>query len=303
MYVQLSRVLLKRDKYDPAELAEHSEKVLIREAQQEFRPQISLLQDSKPLPKNDTLLPLSPIMDQDGILRVGGRLSCSDFPPDVKNPILLPPKHPITRMIIARHHLSVKHQGRILTLGALRQSGFHILSGSRVIKRFLADCVICRRIRGKPTEQMMAPLPKERLETLAPFDHVGIDFFGPYFVHDGRNTRRSNATKKVWVMLVTCLASRACHVEVVPSMDTASFELGLRRFLALRGKITSIVSDQGSNFKGALNQSMDFSQFQKVAEAQGIRWKLNPPLASNLEASSSGKLVPSSRSSTPHSSC
>ena len=282
VYLQLSRILLKRDKYDPAELAERSEKVLIREAQHEFRPQIALIKDSKPLPKNDHLLPLSPLLDQDDILRVGGRLSYSDFPPDVKNPILLPSRHPITNMIIARHHLSVKHQGRILTLGALRQAGYHILSGSRVIKRFLADCVICRRIRGKPTEQMMAPLPKKRLETLAPFDHVGIDFFGPYLVHDGRNTRRSNATKKVWVMLVTCLASRACHVEVVPSMDTSSFELALRRFLALRGKITSIVSDQGSNFKGALNQSMDFSQFQKVAATHGIQWKLNPPLASNF---------------------
>ena len=282
VYIQLGRILLKRARYEPAELAERSEKVLIREAQQEFCSQILLLKDSKPLPKKNNLLPLSPFIDEDDILRVGGRLSSSDFPPDVKNPILLPPRHPITKMIIARYHRSVQHQGRILTMGALRQGGFHILSGSRVIKLFLAECVMCRRIRGKPTEQMMAPLPKERLETLAPFDHVGIDFFGPYLVHDGRTTRRSNATKKVWVMLVTCLASRACHVEVVPSMDTSGFELALRRFLALRGKISSIVSDQGSNFKGALNQSMDFSQCQKVAAAQGIRWSLNPPLASNF---------------------
>ena len=282
VYIQLSRILLKRGKYDPVELAERSKRVLIREAQQEFRPQMALIKESKALPKTDNLVPLSPVIDQDDMLRVGGRLSQSDFPPDVKNPILLPPKHPITQMIIGHFHLSVKHQGRVLTQGAIRQGGFHILSGSRAIKMFLADCVLCRRIRGKPSEQMMAPLPKERLETLAPFDHVGIDFFGPYFVHDGRNTRRSNASKKVWVMLVTCLASRACHVEVVPSMDTSSFELALRRFLALRGKISSIVSDQGSNFKGALNQSMDFSQFQKVAATQGIRWSLNPPLASNF---------------------
>ena len=136
---------------------------------------------------------------------------------------------------------------------------------------------------------MMAPLLKERLETLGPLDHVGIDFFGPYFVHDGRSTRRSNASKKVWVMLVTCLASRACHVEVVPSMDTSSFELSLRRFLVLRGKVTSIVSDQGSNFKGALNDSMDFSQLQKVSAAHGIRWSLNPPWLAILEASPNEK--------------
>merc|ERR1712074_160426 len=109
--------------------------------------------------------------------------------------------------------------------GAIRQAGFHILSGSKVIKLFRANCVNCRRVRGKPVEQMMAPLPKERLETLAPFDHVGIDLFGPYFVHDGRNTRRSNASKKVWVMLVTCLASRACHVEVVNSFGTLDSRL------------------------------------------------------------------------------
>ena len=282
VYLQLGRILLKREKYEPAVLTERSSKVLIREAQQEFSPQIALLRDSKPLPGKDRLASLSPFLDQSEVLRVGGRLSNSDFPPDVKNPILLPPKHPITQMIISHFHQEVKHQGRVLTHGAIRQAGFHILSGSKVIKLFLANCVNCRRVRGKPVEQMMASLPKERLETLAPFDHVGIDFFGPYFVHDGRNTRRSNASKKVWVMLVTCLASRACHVEVVPSMDTSSFELSLRRFLALRGKVTSIVSDQGSNFKGALNESLDFSQLQKVSAAHGVKWSLNPPLASNF---------------------
>jgi len=146
----------------------------------------------------------------------------------------------------------------------------------------LKDYVPCRRIRGKPCEQMMANLPAERLEAIAPFTHVGIDCFGPYFVHDGRTTRRSNASKKVWVLLLTCLASRASHIEVLSSMDTSSFELALRRFLAIRGTCISIHSDQGSNFLGALNQSVDFQLLQRSSASRGIRWELNPPLASNF---------------------
>ena len=107
VYLQLSRILLKRDKYEPDELTERSSKVLILEAQKEFSPQIALLRDSKTLPGKDRLASLSPFLDQTEVLRVGGRLSNSEFPPNVKNPILLPPKHPITQMIISHFHQAV----------------------------------------------------------------------------------------------------------------------------------------------------------------------------------------------------
>ena len=66
-------------------------------------------------------------------------------------------------------------------------------------------------------EQKMSDLPVVRLEESAPFSNTGIDVFGHYFIHDGKSTRRSSANKKVWVLLFTCLVSRAVHLEVLSS--------------------------------------------------------------------------------------
>ena len=281
-YFQLSKLLLKRDLYRIVDAQFKAKVLLIRYAQNQFQSQINLLKKHGSLPGKDVLSSLSPIIGQDGIIRVGGRLRNADFPPDEINPVLLPTNHPVTWMIIQYYHEQVKHQGRMLTHGALRQAGFHVLHGSRALKKFLLNCTMCKRIRGRPSEQMMADLPTERLEALAPFTHVGIDCFGPYFVYDGKSTRRRNASKKVWLLLVTCLASRANHIEILPSMDTSAFELALRRFFAVRGTCSTIFSDQGSNFLGAINQSVDFNRLVKMSASQGIRWELNPPLASNF---------------------
>ena len=100
----------------------------------------------------------------------------------------------------------------------------------------------------------MADLPVERLSKTAVFESSGLDIFGPYTICDGKNTRRTSSTKKVWVLLCTCLYSRAVHLECLSSMDTPTLHLALRRFFALRGACKRIISDHGSNFIGVKNQ-------------------------------------------------
>ena len=53
------------------------------------------------------------------------------------------------------------------------------------------------------------------------------------------------------MLLFTCMAGRAVHIEVTFSLDTDSFILALRRLVAWQGNIRSIYSDNGSNFIGA----------------------------------------------------
>ena len=129
----------------------------------------------------------------------------------------------------------------------------------------------------------MADLPQDRLiETTAAFSVVGIDMAGPFAIHEGRMTRRTNSSKKVWILLVNCLTSRAIHIEVVSSMDTGSFILALRRFIALRGTCTKIYSDNGSNFIGAINDMIDIDHVQQyLGSNHSIAWSLNPPKGSN----------------------
>ena len=57
--------------------------------------------------------------------------------------------------------------------------------------------------------------------------------------------RRSNL--KRYRALLTCSASRAVHIEVICTMETDSFIQALRRFMARRGKVRSIKSDNGTD--------------------------------------------------------
>ena len=282
-WICLTRKLSHRDPISDSESTKRARILLIQEAQREFKTQITGLQSKRWSSKTNKFASLNPFIDDDGLLRVGGRLRHSDFPADVAHPVLLPADHPITRMILLHYHRSVSHQGRVLTHGAIRMAGYHIWHASRVIKAFIGECIFCKRLRGKPQDQIMADLPEDRVvERTASFSIVGVDMAGPFYVHDGKSTRRTAATKKVYVLLITCLTSRAIHVEVVAAMDTNSFILALRRFFAIRGTVTRIYSDCGGNFLGAINSVADIEKIQNyVSSAHNISWVLNPPKASN----------------------
>ena len=43
---------------------------------------------------------LDPVLDDNGILRVGGRIQQADVPYDVKHPIILPKKSHVTHLVI-----------------------------------------------------------------------------------------------------------------------------------------------------------------------------------------------------------
>ena len=54
--------------------------------------------------------------------------------------------------------------------------------------------------------------------------------------------------------MFTCLYSRSIHIEVCTDLSSDSFILALRRFVSIRGPVSSIRCDQGTNFVGASNE-------------------------------------------------
>ena len=86
----------------------------------------------------------------------------------------------------------------------------------------------------------------------------------------------------------TCFASRTVHTEVTNALDTDSFIQALRRFIARRGPVISIRSDNGTNFVGASNElrkaldEMNHEQVKHYLQKNGsdrITWENNPPAA------------------------
>ena len=78
---------------------------------------------------------------------------------------------------------------------------------------------------------------------------------------------------KRYGLMVTCLASRAVHIESLDDMSTPAFINAIRNVIAIRGPIREIWCDQGTNFIGAI---------QKLTEKGILEFKLNPPTASHM---------------------
>ncbi len=116
------------------------------------------------------------------------------------------------------------------------------------------------------------------------FTHVGLDVFGPWSI-TSRRTRGGSADSKRWVVIFSCLSTRAVHLEVIESMSTSSFINALRRFLAVCGPVKHFRSDRGTNFIGAcreLNINTDDPELKGYLQEQGCTWSFNAPHSSHM---------------------
>lgn len=129
---------------------------------------------------------LKPIVDDDGVPRVGGRLHQAELPYDVRHPVLLPKKAHLTKLVIRHFHQRAGHQGRARTHTEIRLSGYWIVNGSSLIGYHIFKCVTCRKLRASPQQQVMAELPTDRFEQVPPFTFSAVDYFGPFYIKEGR---------------------------------------------------------------------------------------------------------------------
>ena len=123
------------------------------------------------------------------------------------------------------------------------------------MRHLITKCVVCRRRGGKTSEQKMADLPEERTTSAPPFTYCGVDLFGPFQIKQGRKE------VKRYGVLLTCLASRGVHIETADSLETDSFMDALRRFIARRGPVREIRSDQGTNILTGLSNGKGIPRF------------------------------------------
>lgn len=263
---------------------EKARKLLIRNMQQEtYTSELNSIQKQKDIPKQSSLRKLRPVMDDEGLLRVGGRISQSGLETSRTNPLIIPGQHHLATLLVHHHHEQVKHQGRHFTEGAVRDAGLWLVGGNKCIRSILFKCVTCRRLRGPVEHQLMSDLPAERLQIAPPFSYIGLDVFGPWEV-SYRKTRGGQASNKRWAVLFTCLCVRAVHIEVIETLSASSFINALRRLFSIRGPAVQIRSDRGTNFTGAskeLNLEQD-ADIQRYLQEQQCEWIFNPPHASHM---------------------
>ena len=232
-----------------------------------------------------SLTQLSPKSDGDGLLRMDGRLRFADeLPYDTRHPILLPKDHPVTRLVIVDAHERLGHGAGVEQVLTELRSRFWIVKGRHMVRSITEACAECRRrFTMKIVNQMMASLPKSRLQSsLRAFEEVGVDYGGPFLTKQGRGRTRAMR----YLCLFTCLTTRAVHLEMSYSLDTDSFINAFTRMTSRRGTPTYVISDNGTNFVGAerelreLVEALDTDRItQETSKYHPIDWKFNPPCA------------------------
>ncbi|XP_049288887.1 uncharacterized protein LOC125766869 isoform X2 [Anopheles funestus] len=275
---------------------QQAERSILREVQRQAYPQeycsldkqsanemkpISQIKRSSPLYKR------SPFMDQDGILRVTGRIdACVLVDPTAKRPIILPKCSVVTDLIVDDFHQRFRHANHDTVINEVRTK-YDIPALRSVCRRVRKACTFCRIRETIPRTPVMSQLPPARLAAyLKPFSFTGIDYFGPISVSMGRGR-----SEKRWGVLFTCMTIRAIHIEVASSLSTDACILALRNFIARRGTPNEILSDQGTNFVGASRElieaakNIDSQRLVEEIDCPNTTWTFNPPSAPHFGGS------------------
>ncbi|XP_077270788.1 uncharacterized protein LOC143901992 [Temnothorax americanus] len=249
-----------------------------------FSQELGILASGKDLPRSNALLKLTPQLDSNGLLRVGGRLERSFLSESAKHPYILPKDSILSSLVIADAHARTFHGGVQDTLSFIRNN-YWIIGGRIVVRSFILKCVVCTRFRQERAHQIMGQLPTERLNPSRPFEHSGVDYAGPFTTKTWKS--RNAKTYKTYIALFVCYSTSAIHLELVTDYTTEAFLAAYKRFTSRRGICSTLASDCGTNFKGAdtelrklfLASSKESEELAKLLARDGTQWKFNPPAA------------------------
>ncbi|XP_041986153.1 uncharacterized protein LOC121738265 [Aricia agestis] len=257
----------------------HAARNIIIKYQQEidFSDEIKKLKNNQNLSSKSRILSLKPFLDQDGMLRVGGRITKANISWERKHPLIIAHSGHLTNLLIDQAHKKTFHGGARLTLAYLRQD-YWIIGGNRATKKQIRLCITCRRHKPERPIQIMGDLPESRSNPSRPFLNTGVDFTG--FVNVKANKGRGIKTTRGYIAVFVCMATKAAD------LSSASFIAALRRMAARRGTPQHIFSDNGTNFVGAnkilqeefniIKSSLD-QHFYNTISDMNLTWHFNAP--------------------------
>ncbi|XP_026331032.1 uncharacterized protein LOC113238419 [Hyposmocoma kahamanoa] len=220
-------------------------------------------------------------MDENSLIRVGGRINSSNYSFEKKHPILLGSSHYLTRLLFVREHIRNFHAGPQLLLATLRETVWPI-NGRKLARSVVKHCETCARVRGETLLPKMGDLPTNRISVDFPFKSVGVDYAGPFYIMNRKG--RGAKLVKCYLCVFICLRFKCVHLEAVSDLSKESYIMTFRRFVARRGKPAEVFSDNGRNFVAAAKELSNFLNQQnkslsEFAAQEGINFKFIPVYA------------------------
>ena len=168
------------------------------------------------------------------------------------NPILLPKSGVVTASIIRQAHENVGHLGLYTVLRELRKN-YWIECCISAVKRCLKACLVCRRLNEKPIKinqgsyRQFRCSPPQRC-----FRSIFVDHIGPIFIN------LQGVRTKVWLLIISCLFSRAVNLKICRSLSVQEFLRALQLHCNEYGQFSEFLSDLGSSLVAGTNSIKAF---------------------------------------------
>lgn len=235
-----------------------------------------------------SLISLTPYLDDQELLRVGGRLNNAPVPEEAKHPIIIPAKQHITKLLVKEAHIKTLH-GDIQAMMTYIRSKYWITSLKSAVKQVTRNCKICVKEKARTQQQLMGQLPASRVTPHRAFFNSGVDYAGPIQMRTSKG--RGHTSTKGYICLFVCMSTRAIHLEAVTDLTSQGFMAAFKRFVARRGHCSHLWSDNATTFVGAAKELKDIfsktkskvaSEIAELLANDGTTWHFIPAKAPNF---------------------
>ena len=235
---------------------------------------------NKDIPSIVTQLNLS--LDENGIIHVK-----SKFYPrfskeqDYVYPVLISPKSRLAELMINEYHERLSHANRYTVLSEIRKK-IWIPRVFCLIKKLTYKCLVCKRLNARTIQlnkNCYRPFRGEP-EAVA-FRNLFLDYVGPFEIRMDYTKKKD--TKKVWILVVCCLWSRAVKLHLCYDYSAAEFTKAFQKQIFEFGLPTLCISDAGTPIVGGINKikkyifnNVVFQNFLKEQQIDYIEFSTYP---------------------------
>ncbi len=108
-----------------------------------------------------------------------------------------------------------------------------------------------------------------------PFWSTVVDLFGPILI---RGSVNKCSTGKAWGVIFLCMSTSLAHMDIAEMYSTESFQMALRRFMALHGAPRRFQSNQGTQLVATSKQMVtwNWSTVHEMVKKAGAEWHVVP---------------------------
>ena len=213
---------------------------------------------------------------------LGGRTK--NFPEGFSTNEIIPiiPYGSFAKLIVSFYHN--KHHKEVDTIVTHVRSDVWVIKARKIAATLDGRCRICLERRHKCAGQVMGKLPLERSSLEYPaWSCVNMDLFGPLTIRDDCVKKGPRVQKKVWGVVYACTLTRGVYIDVAIDYSTESILHTIRRLLNNKGNVSLIISDAGSQLRGADKEMKDWrygwnkEDLIRFGADKGLEWRFVMP--------------------------